>query len=114
MHTQTHLCSQVLQNSGGINGCCRTNTSMTRSAILQVSMNPPYGKLKHNEQVNLTHLIESNENSGDAPQTKKNLPIGSKFAAPAILTLTCKPALAERETAFAFALPESLPALPPA
>lgn len=27
---------------------------------------------------------------------------------------TCKPALAERETAFAFALPESLPALPPA
>lgn len=33
---------------------------------------------------------------------------------PAILTLTCKPALAERETALAFALPESLPALPPA
>lgn len=29
-------------------------------------------------------------------------------------TLTCNPALAERETAFAFALPESLPALPPA
>lgn len=28
--------------------------------------------------------------------------------------LTCRPALAERETAFAFALPESLPALPPA
>lgn len=28
--------------------------------------------------------------------------------------LTCKPALAERETAFAFALPESLPAFPPA
>lgn len=27
---------------------------------------------------------------------------------------TCKPARAERETAFAFAFPESLPALPPA
>lgn len=31
-----------------------------------------------------------------------------------VASLTCKPALAERETAFAFALPESLPALPPA
>lgn len=28
--------------------------------------------------------------------------------------ITCNPALAERETALAFALPESLPALPPA
>lgn len=28
--------------------------------------------------------------------------------------LTCRPALAERDTAFAFALPESLPAFPPA
>lgn len=29
-------------------------------------------------------------------------------------TRTCNPARADRETAFAFALPESLPALPPA
>lgn len=28
--------------------------------------------------------------------------------------LTCRPARAERETAFAFAFPESFPALPPA
>lgn len=28
--------------------------------------------------------------------------------------LTCSPALADRETALAFAFPESLPALPPA
>jgi len=31
-----------------------------------------------------------------------------------IMIHTCKPALAERDTAFAFAFPESLPALPPA
>lgn len=31
-----------------------------------------------------------------------------------ILTGNCRPARAERETAFAFDLPESLPALPPA
>lgn len=30
------------------------------------------------------------------------------------LRLTCSPARAEREIAFVFALPESLPALPPA
>lgn len=30
------------------------------------------------------------------------------------LSFTCSPARADRETAFALALPESLPALPPA
>lgn len=30
------------------------------------------------------------------------------------ILITCKPALAERETALALAFPESLPALPPA
>lgn len=31
-----------------------------------------------------------------------------------ILIITCNPARADLETAFAFAFPESLPALPPA
>jgi hypothetical protein len=31
-----------------------------------------------------------------------------------IATFTCNPARAERDTAFAFAFPESLPAFPPA
>ena len=30
------------------------------------------------------------------------------------ISLTCNPALADLDTAFAFAFPESLPALPPA
>jgi hypothetical protein len=92
-----HLSGQVFQDSGRVDGGGGSDTSMAGCAVLQVSVDTSNGELFDDDTENL---------------------VGGKIDAFVISAgsslFTCRPARAERETAFAFAFPESFPAFPPA
>lgn len=112
----TYFSGQILQNSGRIDGSCCTNSSVTGRTVFQVSVDTAYGELQTRERKTYW-------------KWKKNegLWYGAKNGMSKIFVLrrrgkenfnakiiTWSPARADRDTAFAFVFPESLPALPPA
>ena len=100
-----HLSGQVLQDGGRVDGCRGTHTTVRSGSRFQMTMNSANLQAERVKLVDCLFLFfEMNEI------------FKSKRFEHSVFTLTgnCRPARAEREMAFAFDLPESLPALPPA
>lgn len=110
---KTHLSCQVLQDSGRIDGGGGSNTSMARRAVLQVPVDTTDGELGDKRGA---QLVNTPPQSHSAPKILSIYAFSGivGISKSSVFRLTWSPARAERETAFAFAFPESLPALPPA
>lgn len=86
--TDSHLCRKILENGSTVDGCCGANSAVTGRSLFQMSVNTTYGELLEAECSSLVKKMEG-------------------------LMTTCKPALADLDTALALTL-ASLPAFPPA
>lgn len=92
-----YFSSEILEDGSTIHSCSSAYTTMTGCASLQVPVDTPHRELTGNK---------GNMTKWAMQVTLQETTLTSQ--------ITCSPALWERETAFAFALPLSFPALPPA
>lgn len=92
----SYFSGEVLEDGSTVHSCCSAYTTVAGCASLQVPMDTPHGELTENKGNKVSNAGHPSRNLTLNPQ------------------ITCSPALWERETAFAFALPLSFPALPPA
>lgn len=96
--SSTHFGCQIFENGSTVDGSGGSNTSMACCAVLQMTMDTTDWELFWRKHKN---LIEWRE-------------IEAIVSFHYFSIVTCNPARAERDTALAFAFPESFPAFPPA
>lgn len=90
---------EILEDGSTVHGCCGSYAPMAGCAGLQVPVDTSHWELT-------TKRCHDREQRCSPPSGGGGVQVTPR--------LTCSPALWERDTAFAFALPLSFPALPPA
>lgn len=107
---KAYFSSEVLKDGSTVNSCCGSYTTMAGCASLQVPVDTTHRELVGNKHK--TAVWVKQEGGRESRRAANNE--HRKATKELERGFTCSPALWERDTAFALALPLSFPALPPA
>lgn len=112
---KAYFSSEVLKDSSTVHGCCGSYTTVAGCAGLQVPVDTTHWELAERETWQWFHFNQRSRPSWqNYSSTKTKTAELKKREMWSLKVFTCSPALWERDTAFALALPLSFPALPPA